>query len=204
MHWVDEGFLLSKNNFDENSIIIEVFTLSHGKCSGIVYGGSSRKQKRSFQIGNKILLNWKSKNIFRQNGELVFLICTPHYINPTIHQSVTKDIKELSRSFYGIGFHSMHSTDTLDENLLLYDNFILGSSQDLKGATFLFEAQTKLLNYDQKQFIDALIQKDISWRERTIISGGLALSLMGIRETKDIDLITDLKYKGHEIDIHNC
>tara|TARA_Y100000590_G_scaffold55664_1_gene58302 strand:+ start:6687 stop:7262 length:576 start_codon:yes stop_codon:yes gene_type:complete len=62
MHWVDEGFLLSKNNFDENSIIIEVFTLSHGKCSGIVYGGSSRKQKRSFQIGNKILLNWKSKN----------------------------------------------------------------------------------------------------------------------------------------------
>ena len=26
---------------------------------------------------------------------------------------------------------------------------------------------------------------------------------MGIRETRDIDLITDLKYKGHEIDIHN-
>ena len=62
MYWIDEGYLLSKNNFDENSIIIEVFTLDHGKCSGIVYGGSSRKQKRSFQIGNKILLNWKSKN----------------------------------------------------------------------------------------------------------------------------------------------
>ena len=62
MYWKDEGFLLSKNNFDENSILIEVFTFYHGKYTGIVYGGSSRKQKRNFQTGNKILLNWKSKN----------------------------------------------------------------------------------------------------------------------------------------------
>ena len=62
MYWKDEGFLLSKTNFDENSIIIETFTLEHGKYSGIVYGGSSRKQKKNFQIGNKILLNLKSKS----------------------------------------------------------------------------------------------------------------------------------------------
>ena len=62
MYWKDEGFLLSKNNFDENSILIEVFTFYHGKYTGIVYGGSSRKQKKNFQTGNKILLNWKSKN----------------------------------------------------------------------------------------------------------------------------------------------
>ncbi len=61
MYWTDEGYLLSKNNFDENSLIIEGFTLNHGKCTGIVYGGSSRKQKRNFQIGNKILFNWNSK-----------------------------------------------------------------------------------------------------------------------------------------------
>ena len=61
MYWRDEGYLLSKNNFDENSIIIETFTLKHGKYTGIVYGGSSRKQKGKFQIGNKLLLNWKSK-----------------------------------------------------------------------------------------------------------------------------------------------
>ncbi len=60
MQWSDEGYLLSKNNFDENSIIIESFTLKHGKYSGLVYGGASRKQKKIFQIGNKILLNWKS------------------------------------------------------------------------------------------------------------------------------------------------
>jgi len=61
MQWSDEGYLLSKNNFDENSIIIETFTLEHGKYSGIVYGGASRKNKKNFQIGNKILLNWTSK-----------------------------------------------------------------------------------------------------------------------------------------------
>ena len=61
MYWKDEGYLLSKNNFDENSIIIETFTLKHGKYTGIVYGGSSRKQKGKFQIGNKLLLNLKSK-----------------------------------------------------------------------------------------------------------------------------------------------
>ena len=61
MHWKDEGYLLSKNNFDENSIIIETFTLQHGKYTGIVYGGSSRKHKGKLQIGNKLLLNWVSK-----------------------------------------------------------------------------------------------------------------------------------------------
>ena len=61
MDWKDEGFLLSKNNYRENSIIIEMFTLNHGKYTGIVYGGTSRKQKKNFQIGNKMLLHLKSK-----------------------------------------------------------------------------------------------------------------------------------------------
>jgi DNA repair protein RecO (recombination protein O) len=62
MYWKDEGYLLSKTSFNENSIIIETFTMNHGKYSGVVYGGSSKKQKKNFQIGNKILLNWRSKN----------------------------------------------------------------------------------------------------------------------------------------------
>tara|TARA_B110000438_G_scaffold289776_1_gene324721 strand:- start:449 stop:1105 length:657 start_codon:yes stop_codon:yes gene_type:complete len=62
MQWTDEGYLLSKSNFNENSIIIEVFTLKHGKYTGLVYGGSSRKNKKKFQLGNKLFLDWKSKN----------------------------------------------------------------------------------------------------------------------------------------------
>jgi len=61
MYWKDEGYLLSKSNYNENSIIIETFTLNHGKYSGIVYGGSSKKQKKIYQIGNKISLSWRSK-----------------------------------------------------------------------------------------------------------------------------------------------
>ena len=61
MYWEDQGFILSKTAYNENSIILEAFTENHGKCSGIVYGGLSRKHKKNFQIANKILLNWKSK-----------------------------------------------------------------------------------------------------------------------------------------------
>ena len=74
MYWKDEGYLLSKHNFDENSIIIETFTSDHGKYTGIVYGGSSKKQKRNFQVGNKILLDWKSKNENRSGYFKVELI----------------------------------------------------------------------------------------------------------------------------------
>ena len=62
MQWKDEGYLLSKNNYSENSVIIEVFTLNHGKCPGIVYGGTSRKIKNYLQLGNKIHVNLKAKN----------------------------------------------------------------------------------------------------------------------------------------------
>ena len=37
MEWQDEGYLLSKNIYSENSIIIDAFTLNHGKYNGIVY-----------------------------------------------------------------------------------------------------------------------------------------------------------------------
>ena len=65
MQWKDEGFLLSKNMYGENSIIIEVFTSNHGKCSGIVYGGTSKKIKNYLQLGNKIHVNLKSKNDYK-------------------------------------------------------------------------------------------------------------------------------------------
>ena len=83
MQWKDEGYLLSKNNFDENSTIIEVFTLEHGKYTGIVYGGTSRKQKGKFQIGNKFLLNWKSKNENKSGYFSIELIkpITPFYFD---------------------------------------------------------------------------------------------------------------------------
>ena len=62
MNWSDKGFLLSKLAFQENSIIANFFTKNHGKCSGIIYGATSKKIKNYLQNGNELFLEYSSKN----------------------------------------------------------------------------------------------------------------------------------------------
>jgi len=61
MIWDDSGFLLSKNKYSENSIIAEIFTKNHGKVSGIIFGGTSKKIKNYLQIGNNLHVNFNAK-----------------------------------------------------------------------------------------------------------------------------------------------
>ena len=65
MNWDDSAYLVSKNRYSENSIIAEVFTKNHGKISGIIFGGTSKKIKNYLQIGNKIYVNYNSKSVTR-------------------------------------------------------------------------------------------------------------------------------------------
>ena len=62
MNWDDSAYLISKNRYSENSIIAEVFTEKHGKISGIIFGGTSKKIKNYLQIGNKIYVNYNMKS----------------------------------------------------------------------------------------------------------------------------------------------
>ena len=62
MTWDDTGYLLSKNRYNENSLIAEIFTKDHGKIAGIIFGGTSKKIKNYLQIGNKIYVNFNSKS----------------------------------------------------------------------------------------------------------------------------------------------
>ena len=62
MNWDDTGFLLSKNRYNENSLIAEIYTKDHGKISGIVFGGTSKKIKNYLQIGNQLYTNFNSKS----------------------------------------------------------------------------------------------------------------------------------------------
>ena len=62
MKWTDEGFLISKNRYSENSLIAELFTKDRGKISGIIFGGTSKKIKNYLQIGNRLHINYDSKN----------------------------------------------------------------------------------------------------------------------------------------------
>ena len=61
MNWDDVGFLLSKNRYNENSLIVEIFTKNHGKMSGIIFGGTSKKVKNYLQIGNQLYTTFNSK-----------------------------------------------------------------------------------------------------------------------------------------------
>ena len=62
MNWIDQGFLVSKSRYSENSIIAELYTLDRGKVSGIIFGGTSKKIKNYLQVGNKLHINYNSKN----------------------------------------------------------------------------------------------------------------------------------------------
>ena len=62
MNWSDEGFLISKTRYNENSLIAELFTKDKGKISGIIFGGTSKKIKNYLQVGNKLHVNYNSKN----------------------------------------------------------------------------------------------------------------------------------------------
>ena len=62
MIWSDSGYLLSKNRYNENSLIADIYTKDHGKISGIIFGGTSRKIKNYLQIGNNLHINFSSKS----------------------------------------------------------------------------------------------------------------------------------------------
>ena len=146
MYWKDEGYLLSKHNLDENSIIIETFTLDHGKYTGIVYGGSSKKQKRNFQVGNKILLNWKSKNQNRSgyfNVELIKPI-SPFFfddkkrsvciLSSTSILKILLPERQTNKKIY-ISFENMLKNLSSDNWIKLYINWELSLIKELGFET---------------------------------------------------------------------
>tara|TARA_Y100001958_G_C21195551_1_gene522983 strand:+ start:42 stop:722 length:681 start_codon:yes stop_codon:yes gene_type:complete len=80
---IDQGFLISKIKYNENSIIAEFYTKNNGRVSGIIFGGMSKKIKGYLQIGNLLHLNLNSKNdskIFSIKAEIIKAY-TPIYFN---------------------------------------------------------------------------------------------------------------------------
>jgi len=171
MYWKDEGYLLSKNNFDENSIIIETFTRDHGKYTGMVYGGSSRKQKRNFQAGNKILLNWKSKNENRTgyfNVELLEPVApfffdnkkkTVCILSATSLLKILLPERQTNKIIY-TSFEKMLSSLKLDNWIDIYINWELSLIKEL-GYENIINNNTKdvkeALSYNKNLLIENFI-----------------------------------------------
>ena len=83
MQWDDIGYLVSKNRYNENSVMVEFYTKDHGKCSGVIFGATSKKIKNYLQIGNKFHINYN----YKIEGKLgyfkveIFKVYTPFYFN---------------------------------------------------------------------------------------------------------------------------
>jgi len=61
MEWHDEGIVLSVRAHGETSAIADVFSRTHGRYSGLVKGGRSRRMRPVLQIGNHVDVNWSAR-----------------------------------------------------------------------------------------------------------------------------------------------
>lgn len=61
MEWRDQGILLNSRPHGETSAIIDVFTAVHGRHSGVVRGGTSRRIAPILQPGAQLDLTWRAR-----------------------------------------------------------------------------------------------------------------------------------------------
>jgi DNA repair protein RecO (recombination protein O) len=61
MEWSDEGIVLSVRPHGETAAVAELFTRSHGRHMGLVYGGRSRQKRPLLQPGNHLAAAWRGR-----------------------------------------------------------------------------------------------------------------------------------------------
>ena len=61
MEWSDEAVILSVRPHGETAAVVELLTRSHGRHSGLVHGGRSRKSRPILQMGNQVEARWKAR-----------------------------------------------------------------------------------------------------------------------------------------------
>jgi len=156
MNWIDEGFLISKNRYSENSLIAEIYTKDHGKISGIIFGGTSKKIKNYLQIGNRLHVNYNSKSDNRIGYFKVEILnaYSPLYFDHkqklSCITSATNLIKILT-----VDSQSNIKVYQIIENLFL----ILNDKDWLKKYIFWELDLLKVIGYDLE--LENLVEKDI-------------------------------------------
>jgi len=61
MEWNDDAIVLSSKPLGENGTILELLTRDHGRHSGLVRGGASRRVKPNLQPGNSVHVGWRAR-----------------------------------------------------------------------------------------------------------------------------------------------
>ena len=128
MNWDDSAYLVSKNRYSENSIIAEVFTENHGKISGIIFGGTSKKIKNYLQIGNKIYVNYNSKSVTRIGYFKIEILkaLTPLYFDENQKLSCITSAMHLIKLLTAEAQSNKEIFKLIDKffEILTYDNWI--------------------------------------------------------------------------------
>ncbi len=171
MQWDDSGFLISKNRYNENSVIVEFFTENHGKCSGMIFGATSKKIKNYLQIGNKLYLNYNYKTetkigyfkteilkaftplYFEDNKKLSCIVSAMNLIKLlTVEQQANKNILKLIDQLF-----LMLSTDEWVKEYIFWELKLLalvGYSLELSKIT-----EFEIFNNKKKYFVKSSTEK---------------------------------------------
>jgi len=156
MNWSDEGFLISKNRYSENSIIAELFTREKGKVSGIIFGGTSKKIKNYLQIGNKLHVNYNSKNENRI-GYFKVEILNAH--SPLYFDNIQK-LSCITSAINLIKILTVEFQTNKKVFFLIQNLFLILQNQDwLKRYIFWELELLKILGYDLE--LDNLVEKSL-------------------------------------------
>ena len=145
MNWKDSGYFLSKNQYNENSVIVEIFTKKHGKISGIIFGASSKKVKNYLQVGNKLHLNFSSKNDSRLGYIKVEIdkVLTPFYFDNNEKLACIVSAMNLVKLL------TVESQENINIYILINNFFLLLKKIDwLKDFVFWELQLLKLIGYD--------------------------------------------------------
>ena len=156
MNWSDEGFLISKNRYSENSIIAELFTREKGKVSGIIFGGTSKKIKNYLQIGNKLHVNYNSKN---ENRIGYFKVEILNAYSPLYFDNVQK-LSCITSAINLIKILTVEFQTNKKVFFLIQNLFLILQNQDwLKRYIFWELELLKILGYDLE--LENLVKKSL-------------------------------------------
>ena len=156
MKWDDTGYLLFKNKYNENSLIVEIFTENHGKVAGIIFGGTSKKLKNYLQIGNKLFVNYLSKNENKLGYFKIEIIkaFSPLYFDNNQKLCCINSAMSLLKI--------LNAENQLNRNVfILIDNFFLNLNEKdwIKKYIFWELELFKILGYDLK--LENYVSKEI-------------------------------------------
>ena len=155
MNWIDEGYLISKNRYSENSLIAEIYTKNRGKVSGIIFGGTSKKIKNYLQIGNKLHVNYNSKSEIRIGYFKIEILnaYSPLYFDHKQKLSCITSATNL------IKILTADSQANIKVYQIIENLFLILKDQDwLKKYIFWELDLLKLLGYDLE--LENLVEKD--------------------------------------------